>query len=148
MLNKVQLIGRLGADPEVRRLENGVAVARINVATSEKYKDKEGNLQEITEWHSVVAWRFTAEFAEKYLHKGDLIYVEGKLSTRKWQADNGENRYTTEVKADNIQIMSKKSDSAGSGRPPMPSEKDAPEVPVRKPVEEPAMPGEGDDLPF
>jgi single-strand DNA-binding protein len=146
MLNKVQLIGNLGKDPEVRHLENGTAVARFSLATNERWKDKEGNLQEATEWHNIIAWRATAEFSEKYLKKGAKVYLEGKLQTRSWQPESGETRYTTEIVADRIVLLDPKPDG---NRPPMPSEKDdiragkflQPEVVV-------PMPDEKDDLPF
>ena len=91
-LNKVMLIGNLGKDPEVRALESGVPVATFSLATSESYKDKEGNRQTATEWHNIVVWRGLAEVAEKYLKKGSQIYVEGKLKTRNWQDKDGNTR--------------------------------------------------------
>ena len=98
MLNKVQLIGHLGADPDVRRTEDGTVVATISIATSEKWTDKNsGQKREQTQWHRVVAWRGVAEIAEKYLSKGSKVYIEGKLQTRKWTDDKGLERYTTEV---------------------------------------------------
>lgn len=97
MINKVTLIGNLGKDPEVRHLENGSVVARLTVATNENYKDKSGEWQTITEWHNVVVWRYLAEMAERDLKKGSLVFVEGKLTTRKWQDKEGNDRYTTEV---------------------------------------------------
>lgn len=99
MVNKVTLIGNLGKDPEVRRLENGVSVARFSLATNENYKDKAGEWQTQTEWHDVVVWRNLAERAETSLKKGMMVYVEGKLSTRTWQDQEGNNRRTTEVVA-------------------------------------------------
>lgn len=108
MVNKVTLIGRLGADPEVRRLENGVAVARFSVATNENYKDNMGNWQDRTEWHNVVAWRLMAEKAENGLKKGSLVYIDGKISTRKWQDQNGNDRYSTDVVANYLRNISGK----------------------------------------
>ncbi len=99
MYNKVSLIGHLGKDPEVRRLESGAAVAKFSLATSESYKDKAGEWQSVTEWHDVVLWRSLAERAERDLKKGSLVFVEGKLTTRKWQDKEGNNRYSTEVVA-------------------------------------------------
>jgi single-strand DNA-binding protein len=98
-LNKVTLIGRLGKDPEVKNLTNGSAVANFSVATSEKWKDKRsGETQEKTEWHNIVVWNEkTIEFVEKYLSKGDLVYIEGKIQTRKWQDSDGKDRYSTEI---------------------------------------------------
>lgn len=113
-LNKVMLIGRLGRDPEVRHLENGAAVAKFSVATTENYKDREGNRKEQTEWHDVVVWRALAEIAEKFLKKGALVYIEGKLTHRKWQDKDGNNRYNTEIVANNFRMLEKR-DSNNSG---------------------------------
>lgn len=105
-VNKVILVGRLGKDPEVRNLENGATVANFTMATSETYKDKTtGEKKEITDWHNIVLWRGLAEIAQKYLHKGDMIYVEGKLRTRSWEKD-GITRYTTEIIGDNMTMLS------------------------------------------
>jgi single-strand DNA-binding protein len=148
-LNRVQLIGNLGAEPEMRRLESGVAVARIRIATSETYKDKDGKEQTITEWHSVVAWRGLAEVIEKYVHKGDRIFIEGRLTTRSWQADNGETKYTTEIKADNMLMLSGRREGGNGSRPPMPGEESMPAgmtMPSAKDLPTDAAPG--DDLPF
>lgn len=108
MVNKVILIGNLGRDPEVRQLEGGQSMARFSIATNENYQDKAGNWQKQTEWHNVVAWRFLAERAEKQLKKGTLIYLEGKLTTRKWQDQNGNDKYTTEVVARTIRILERR----------------------------------------
>lgn len=111
-VNKVILVGRLGKDPEVRNLDNGATVANFSVATSESYKDRNtGEKKEITEWHNVVLWRGLAEVAQRYLHKGDMIYVEGKLRTRSWEKD-GITRYTTEVVGDNMTMLSTRSGSS------------------------------------
>ena len=127
MVNKVTLIGRLGADPEVRRLENGAAVAKLNLATNENYRDKNGEWQKLTEWHSVVLWRWLAERAEQYLKKGSLVYIEGKLTTRKWQDKDGNDRYTTEVVANSMKSLDKREDGGGSGYTSnFPSAQDAP----------------------
>ncbi len=98
-LNKVMLIGRLGQDPEVRYTQSNTAVATLNLATSERYKDGNGEQQEKTEWHRVVAWGRLAEICQQYLNKGSLIYVEGPLQTRSWEDNQGQKRYTTEIKA-------------------------------------------------
>ena len=104
-VNKVILVGRLGRDPEVRHLENGATVANFSMATSETYKDRTtGEKREQTEWHNIVLWRGLAEVAEKYVKKGDMIYVEGKLRTRSWEKD-GVTRYTTEVVGDNMTML-------------------------------------------
>jgi single-strand DNA-binding protein len=108
-VNKVILIGNLGADPEIRHLQNGVSVANFRIATSETYKDKNtGEKREQTEWHSIVAWRGLAEITEKYLKKGSKVYVEGKLRTRKWEKD-GIDRYTTEIMADEMTLLDRPS---------------------------------------
>jgi single-strand DNA-binding protein len=105
-VNKVILVGRLGKDPEIRNLENGASVANFTMATSETYKDKTtGDRKEVTEWHNVVLWRGLADIAAKYLHKGDMIYVEGKLRTRSWEKE-GVTRYTTEIVGDNMTMLS------------------------------------------
>ena len=113
-LNKVMLIGRLGADPEVRATPSGAKVVNFRMATSENWKDKSGNRQERTEWHQVVAWGFQAEFAEKYLSKGRLVYVEGRLQTRDWEKD-GVKHYRTEVVANTVQGLDRPGDSGGGG---------------------------------
>jgi single-strand DNA-binding protein len=151
-LNRVQLIGNMGAEPEMRRLENGVAVARLRIATSETYKDREGKEQTVTEWHTVVAWRGLAEVIEKYVHKGDRIFIEGRLTTRSWQGDNNETKYATEIKADNMIMLGSRRDGApaNGSRSPMPSEEDMPAGFVGGPSKESmAQEGDADDtLPF
>lgn len=114
-LNKVMLIGNLGADPEVRYTPSGTAVANIRLATSDSWRDKEsGEQQERTEWHRVVFWGRLAEIVQEYLHKGSQIYVEGRLQTRKWQGQDGQDRYTTEIVANEMQMLgSRGSGSAG-----------------------------------
>lgn len=114
-VNKVILVGNLGKDPEVRNLENGVTVASFSIATTESYKDKTtGEKKDITEWHNIVLWRGLADIAAKYLHKGDMIYIEGKLRTRSWEKE-GVTRYTTEIVGDNMTMLSRKPSSAGGG---------------------------------
>jgi single-strand DNA-binding protein len=105
-VNKVILVGRLGKDPEVRTLDNGATVANFTMATSESYKDRTtGEKKEITDWHNLVLWRGLAEIAQKYLHKGDMVYIEGKMRTRSYEKD-GITRYTTEVIADQLTMLS------------------------------------------
>lgn len=105
-INRAIILGRLGADPEVRRTQSGDAVATLSIATSEEWKDKAtGEKMEKTEWHRVVFWRRLAEIAEQYLHKGDQVYIEGKIETRKWQDSTGQDRYTTEIRAQNMQML-------------------------------------------
>ena len=104
-VNKVILLGNLGKDPEVRYLDNGVAVANFSLATTENYKNKAGERVSQTEWHNIVLWRGLAEVAEKYLKKGASIYIEGKIKTRKWEDKAGNTRYNTEILADNMTMI-------------------------------------------
>ncbi|WP_258100141.1 single-stranded DNA-binding protein [Marinoscillum pacificum] len=114
-VNKVILVGNLGRDPEVRHLENGAVVTSFPIATSETYKDRNtGERREQTEWHNIVLWRGLAEIAEKYLRKGDQVYIEGKLRTRSWEKD-GITRYTTEVVGDNMTMLGSRTAGGNSG---------------------------------
>ena len=114
-VNKVILIGNLGKDPDVRHLENGATVANFPIATSENYKDrKTGEKVSQTEWHNIVVWRGLADITERYLKKGDKIYIEGKLRTRSWQDQDGNTKYTTEVVADNLTMLGKSPDNSTS----------------------------------
>lgn len=113
MLNKVMLIGNLGADPELRYTQSGVGVASFRIATSRRWKDKEGQQQEQTEWHNIVAWDRLGEVCNEYLHKGSRVYVEGRLQTRKWQDQNGNDRWTTEIVATDVQFLTPKGESGG-----------------------------------
>ena len=114
-VNKVILVGNLGKDPEVRHLESGAVVANFPLATSESYKDrKTGERITQTEWHNIVIWRGLAEVAEKYLKKGNSVYIEGKLRTRSWDDKEGNKRYTTEVVADNMTMLGGKSEGGGA----------------------------------
>lgn len=108
MVNKATLIGNLGKDPEIRRLENGTAVASFSVATTESYKDTSGEWKNLTEWHNIVVWRGGAEYCEKYLKKGSMVYIEGKITTRKYTDTNGIERYTTEIVANTCRLLEKK----------------------------------------
>ena len=110
-VNKVILIGNLGKDPEVRYLDNGVAVANFSLATTENYKNKEGEKVSQTEWHNIVLWRGLAEVAEKWLKKGSSVYVEGKIRTRKWEDKDGNTRYSTEILGDNMTMLGGKPSS-------------------------------------
>lgn len=114
MINRVILVGNLGADPEVRHLESGIAVARLRLATTESYKDKSGQWQDRTEWHDIVAWRSLAERAETTLKKGMTIYVEGKLTHRSWEDKDGNPRRTTEVVADYFRILNRRDNAPTS----------------------------------
>lgn len=111
MVNKVILIGNVGADPDVKYLEGGVAVARFSLATSEVYNNKNGERVTQTEWHNIVLWRNLAQIAEKYVHKGMMLYIEGRIRTRSWDDQNGVKRYTTEIYGDNFQMLSRKQDN-------------------------------------
>lgn len=127
MLNKVQLIGRLGKDPEVRNLDSGASLASFSLATSETYKNKDGEKKEDTQWHNIVLWRGLADVAGKYLHKGDLIFVEGKIRTRSWEND-GQTKYITEIVGSEMKMLGggKKEERKESqdSAPPPPSEED------------------------
>jgi single-strand DNA-binding protein len=105
-LNKVTLIGNLGKEPEVQTLDGGIVVAKFSLATTESYRDKEGNVQSETEWHSIVAWRGVADLAGKYLHKGSHIYLEGKIKTRSYEDKEGSKKYVTEIIADGSPLRS------------------------------------------
>jgi single-strand DNA-binding protein len=129
-VNKVILLGNLGNDPELKYMPNGDAVANVSVATNETWKDKEtGNQREKTEWHRVVFFRRLAEIAAEYLRKGSQVYIEGKLVTRKWQDKDGNDRYTTEIRANEMQMLGGK----GGGSVPTPA---------------PEADGPNDDIPF
>ena len=107
-VNKVILIGNLGKDPEVRHLDNGVAVANFSLATTESYTNKHGDRVNQTEWHNIVLWRGLADIAEKYLKKGNSVYIEGKISTRKWEDKEGNARYSTDIIADKMTMLGAK----------------------------------------
>lgn len=144
-VNKVILVGRLGKDPEVRNLDNGATVANFTIATSESYKDKTtGEKKEITEWHNIVLWRGLAEISQKYLHKGDMVYIEGKLRTRSWEKE-GVTRYSTEVIADNMTMLSTRG-GGGAAAPDMASRSQ--ERSTSDTTYTPAADSGTDDLPF
>ncbi len=118
MINKVTLIGNLGKDPEIRHLENGTAVTRFSVATNESYQDKDKNWKTVTEWHDVILWRGQAERAERQLKKGSLVYIEGKLTHRKWQDKEGNDRYSTEVVANSYRSLDRRESSENQDSAP------------------------------
>ena len=120
MVNKVILIGNVGADPEVRYLDGGVAVANLRLATTERYRNKNGENIDQTEWHNIVLWRGLAEIVEKYVRKGMRLYIEGRIRTRSWDDQNGNKRYTTEIWADNMQMLSYKQEGDNGGNTPRP----------------------------
>lgn len=145
-LNRVTLIGRVGADPELRYTQGGQPVCSLRIATDESYTDKNGNRVEATEWHSVVAFQRAAENCNQYLHKGSLVYVEGKLATRKWQDKNGQERYTTEIRADRVQFLDRKEN--GGQKPAQRQERGSRNAGSdRGPFGNASMP-EMDDIPF
>jgi single-strand DNA-binding protein len=115
-VNKVIIIGNLGRDPEIKYTQSNVPVANFSVATTESWKDKNsGEWQEKTEWHRVVAWRHLAERAERYLRKGKQVYIEGRLETRKWQGQDGQERYTTEIIANQLMLLGRRDEGEGHG---------------------------------
>jgi single-strand DNA-binding protein len=156
MLNKVMIIGRLGRDPELRYTQSGSPVANLSVATDESYTGADGNKVERTEWHRVVVFQRAAENCANYLAKGSLVYVEGNLQTRKWQDQQGQDRYSTEIKAQRVQFLDRRGDAAHgesaqprSGRP----QARQPQPPSEDNFDElgPAFPSEAsgmDDVPF
>ena len=175
-LNKVMLIGNVGNDPEIRYLDSNpqspqgnAKVASFRLATTERYRDRNGETRENTEWHSIVAWRSNADLVEKFVHKGSQIYVEGKLRTRQWTDQTGNKRFTTEVQADNIQLLGKRPD-APQGQPtpggyqgqggqggyqgpgynaaPQPTPAYGPQPAPSAYPAQPAAPAPDDDLPF
>ncbi len=163
-LNKVMLIGNVGRDPEVRYLDGqagNAKVATFTLATTERYRDRNNELRENTEWHNIVAWRGNADVCEKYVRKGTQLYIEGRIRTRSWDDQTGNKRYTTEIIADNLQMLGKKSDNPGAqqGGYQAPQQYQTPGVPQggyqaqpAAPVQQPAKPVvedmPEDDLPF
>ena len=116
MINKAILIGNVGQDPEIRYtgdVNNGTKVATFRLATTERYRDRSGNLQEHTEWHNIVVWRNTADVVEKYVKKGTQVYVEGRIRTRSWDDQTGNKRYVTEIVADTLQLLGRRPEGQG-----------------------------------
>jgi single-strand DNA-binding protein len=153
MLNKVMLIGRLGADPEVRYLPNGDAITNIRIATSMRWKDKQtGERKEETEWHRVVFFRGLAKIAGEYLKKGSQCYVEGRIRTNKWQGQDGQDRYTTEIVADNMHMLDSKSGGTASysdnNTPPASSYDNRPSAPSGSQAAPASYDDFDDDIPF
>ena len=145
-VNKVTLIGNLGADPEVRYTANGSAVANIRLATAESWRDREsGENQERTEWHRVVFFSRLAEIVGEYLKKGSQVYIEGRLQTRKWQDRDGNDRYTTEIVANEMQMLGGRGGGGGGFDAPSQSSSSAP---AQKSTNEPPMDDFDDDIPF
>ena len=143
-INKVILIGNLGADPEVRYSPSGAAVTNIRIATSESWRDKQtGEMNERTEWHRVVFFGKLAEISGEYLRKGSKVYIEGRLQTRKWQGQDGQDRFTTEVVANEMQMLDSRGEGGGGGGRPQGSNQ--PEQSQSAPADEG---GFDDDIPF
>ncbi len=114
-VNKVILVGNLGKDPELRYTPSGAAVANFTIATTERFRDRDGQTQEKTEWHNIVAWRQLAEICGKYLHKGKQVYIEGKIQTRSYDDRDGNKRYITEIVADQMQMLGRANEEGGGG---------------------------------
>ena len=138
MVNKVILIGNVGGDPDVKYFNEGVAVARFSLATTEGYNNKNGERVSQTEWHNIVLWRNLAQVAEKYVKKGMTLYIEGRLRTRSWDDQNGAKRYTTEIYGDSMQMLSRKQEATGK----------TPETPVSISPVNLMNNDDSDDLPF
>lgn len=143
------LIGNLGADPEVRYTQSNTAIATFNVATTERFKDSNGEFKENTEWHRVVAWGRLAEIAQQYLRKGSSVYIEGSIQTRQWEDKDGQKRYTTEIKALGMQMLGGRGESGGSSAPSYGSNTQN-QAPAQKPpvVVNDKFDDMDDDLPF
>ncbi len=152
MVNKVILVGNVGLDPEVRTTESGVKVARVRLATTERIYDRQTNeSKELTEWHTITLWRGLADVVDRYVKKGSQLYIEGRLRTREWTDKDNIKRYTTEILADEMKLLGRKSDSQQSAAPVASGYS----APAQQPVQQPAQPAsipqvndDPDDLPF
>lgn len=142
-VNKVILVGRIGKDPETKYMPNGDAVTNATLATSETWKGKDGEKQERTDWHNLVMYKRLAEIAGEYLKKGSLIYVEGKITTRKWQDKDGNDRYTTEIIVNDMKMLGSKSDGQ-----PVQSQQASNVTSIKKPQASGSFAGMDDDIPF
>ena len=153
-INKVMLIGNLGKDPEIRYTNSGSAVANFSIATNESWKDKEGNRQERTEWHNIVAWGKLADFAQNYLKKGKSVYLEGRIQTRDWVDNQDVKHYKTEIVANNIQFVGPREEGDQGGRAPAAARggSGGPQAPYPDQNQGGPQPDEGayleDDIPF
>lgn len=150
-INKAILVGNVGNDPEVRYLDSGTPVANFRLATSENYTNKNGERVSQTEWHSIVVWRGLAEVVEKYVKKGSQLYIEGRIRTRSWDDRDGNKRYTTEIVADNLQMLGKRGEGNEANPAPQAAAQNQaqpgsqqPQQPHESPAADPA----DDDLPF
>lgn len=142
-LNKAMIIGNVGKDPEVKHLDKGLAVVTLPIATTERFKDKNGELREQTEWHNVVFWRSLAEFVERHVRKGSQVFVEGRLRTRSWEDQSGQKKYATEIVADVIRLLGKRSDNDNSNNNGYSQQESKPAMGVNDPIDD-----IDDDLPF
>ena len=155
MVNKDILVGNVGIDPEVRITESGVKVARVRLATTERYYDRQTNeAKELTEWHTITLWRGLADVVDKYVRKGSQLYIEGRLRTREWTDKENIKRYATEIMADEMKLLGRRSDAPVQGGAPAvgqaPAQQSAYSQPVAQPAPAaiPAMQDDPDDLPF
>lgn len=147
-INKVIIVGFLGNDPEIRTMPNGEQVANITVATSESWTDKNtGERKEQVEWHRIVLYRRLAEIAGQYLHKGSQVYIEGRLKTRKWQDSNEQDRYTTEIQGDNLQMLGGRNQDAAQNQPPKQQDKQQ-KAQSKSQQSEPSVDAFDDNIPF
>ena len=144
-VNRVMLIGNLGRDPDLQYLEGNIAVAKFPLATTETFKDKNGNLVSQTEWHTVVLWRGLAELAQKYLHKGSLVFIEGRLRTRTWEDKDKNRRFSTEIVGDNLVMLDKRKEN-GTELHAAPAAETHTEIPYMS--FDPTATAAKDDLPF
>ena len=149
-LNKAMVIGNLGSDPDVRSTSSGTRVATLSVATSRRWTDRSGQEQERTEWHRIVAWDKLAEICERYLSKGDRVYIEGRIEYRQWEGQDGQTRYTTEIRAREMIMLGGRGDGAGGGGPGRRGPGAQEEVPDEDEADfsEESLMGGDDDLPF
>lgn len=149
MVNKVILVGNVGVDPEVRTTESGVKVARVRLATTERIYDRQNNeTKELTEWHTITLWRGLADVVDRYVRKGSQLYIEGRLRTREWVDKDNIKRYTTEIMADEMKLLGRRSDNMPQGGGSAPQAAAAAQQPKPAQADVPAAADDPDDLPF
>lgn len=146
-VNRVVLIGNLGRDPDLQYIEGNVAVAKFPLATTETFKDKSGALVSQTEWHTVVLWRGLADLAMKYLHKGSLVFIEGRLRTRQWEDKDKHRRFSTEIVGDNLVMLDRRKENGDIPAPPTDTHQNGNVIPAPDMSYDPGM-GNKEDLPF